>query len=152
MRRAVSVLLALSCFASPAAALVVPLSGWVPIGGNADHWQDAQGSCLLKEEKYGQAFPELKTNQAALALANRLRTALQAKGLTEVITQPLQRQDNTWAILASYGYQEGGVTYRISQLYLSQSGLLKTLSGSSAVNNTSTCAVAMRDFIRAQVN
>lgn len=134
-----------------ASALVVPLQGWMPISGDASQWQDSAGSCLIREDKYGQAFPLLADQKAALAVSNKLRASLTKQGFTEVATQPVQRQGG-WGVLASYGYQEGGVNYRVAQLFVSQSGILRTVSGSSAVNNTGACAAMMREFIRYQVN
>lgn len=143
--------LALACFTAPASALVIPIDGWVPIRGNADLWQDALGSCLIKEEKYGQAFPQLASQDKAQALAAKLRAGLIHAKLQDVTTQAIER-GNSWGVLASYAYEEGGITYRVSQLYLSNSGLLRTVSGSSAMNNTSECAAQMREFIRYQAN
>lgn len=152
-RRSVSLLGLVACSAlHGAAALVVPLSGWTPIAGDASRWQDAGGACLIREDRYGQAFPQLSTQAQATATANRLRASLLARGLSEVVTQPVERQGGGWAVLAAYGYHEGGVTYRVSQLFTSQSGILHTVSGSSALNNTSTCAAAMREFIRYSAN
>ncbi len=155
-RPASKVALTLACVsafaAGSASALVVPLPGWVPVQGDASLWQDAAGACLIREDKYGQAFPLLTSKQQATATANRLRTTLSAGGLTEVVTQPVQRGSGVWNVLASYAYQEGGVTYRVSQLFMSQSGILRTVSGSSAVNNGTPCTSAMREFIRYGVN
>lgn len=152
LRPALTAFFALLSVSWGASALVVPLKGWTPIGGDASQWQDAAGACLIREDKYGQAFPQLTDKQQATATANRLRLSLTAGGLKEVVTQPVAGEGGAWNVLASYAYQESGVTYRISQLFMSQSGILRTVSGSSALNNTNACANAMRDFIRYGVN
>lgn len=146
MRR-FAVLLAL--LGGVASALVVPLRGWTPIAGDASRWQGGGGECLIREMRHTQAFPAMLSAQSATAMANRLRTSLGTAGLREVTTQPLDRE-GTWAVLAGYVYSEGGVSYRVSQLYLSAEGRLRTVSGSSAVDTPSPCAASMREFIRFQ--
>ncbi|KEF34452.1 hypothetical protein RDMS_07335 [Deinococcus sp. RL] len=139
-------LLALS--ASPALALVVPLKGWTPVGGNAGVWADASGACLIREERHGQALPAFATQAAARTFAVRLQRTLSGqKAVSEVVTQPAQRGE-TWAVLAAYALEANGVTYRISQLYLSDAGLLRTVTGSSAQHEASPCVNEMREFLR----
>ena len=151
-RPALTAALTLICTFSGASALVVPLSGWTPVQGDASLWQDAAGACVIREDRYGQAFPQLSSKQQATAAANRLRSSLSAGGLKEVVTQPIETSSGQWNVLASYAYQEGGVSYRVSQLFTSQSGILRTISGSTALNSTSACGSAMREFIRYGVN
>ena len=145
--RRLALLLALLGGSAP--ALVVPLRGWTPIAGDASRWQGGGGECLIREMRHTQAFPALPTQQSATAMANRLRDSLGKAGLGEVTTQPVDR-DTTWAVLAGYVYEEGGARYRVSQLYLSDGGKLRTISGSSAVGTDSPCAASMREFIRYQ--
>ncbi|GAA5513377.1 hypothetical protein Dcar01_02110 [Deinococcus carri] len=157
---AASVLLA-ALFSAPARALVVPLAGWTPVNGNANVWTDRAGACLLREERHGQAYPTFSTQEDARAFALRLQKALgQNKAgqdklgqnkLSEIVTQPVERA-GTWAVLASYTHEQGGVAYRISQLYLSDAGLLRTVTGSSAQHEASACVNEMRDFIRYLAN
>ncbi|KQR27951.1 hypothetical protein [Deinococcus sp. Leaf326] len=140
-------LLALLCGLAP--ALVVPLRGWTPIAGDASRWQGGGGECLIREMRHTQAFPALPTQQSATAVANRLRASLSKASLSEVTTQAVDR-GATWAVLAGYVYAEGGARYRVSQLYLSDGGKLRTISGSSAAGTSSPCAASMREFIRYQ--
>lgn len=137
--------------AAPAHALVVPLTGWTPVAGNASEWTDPAGACLVREERHGQALPSFQTQDRALAFARRLQNSLGRSGVREIVTQPVERA-GTWAVLAAYTYEDGGVAYRISQLYLSNSGLLRTVTGSSAQYEASECVNAMREFVRYLAN
>lgn len=137
--------------AAPARALIVPLEGWTPVNGNADVWKDGAGACLLREERYEQALPTFRTQEAARTFALRLQKSLGRGGVREVVTQPVERLGG-WAVLAAYVHEADGVTYRISQLYLSDDGSLRTVTGSSAQHEASACVNAMRDFLRYQAN
>lgn len=135
---------------APAGALIVPMTGWVPVNGDANVWMDASGACLMREERHGQAFPSFGTPQAARSFALKLQASLD-KRMAAVVTQPVDRAGE-WGVLAAYDYTEGGATYRVSQLYLSDSGLLRTITGSSALNESGECVNSMRDFIRYLAN
>ncbi|MVN88849.1 hypothetical protein GO986_19085 [Deinococcus sp. HMF7620] len=127
-------------------ALIVPMPGWTPVGGDANYWTDASGNCLMREERHGQAFPRFGTPEEARAFALKLQGSL-GRNVRNVVTQPVDRA-GIWSVLAAYDFQEGGVNYRVSQLYLSDSGLLRTVTGSSAAQDAGTCVNEMRDFIR----
>ncbi|GMA13684.1 hypothetical protein E5F05_15660 [Deinococcus metallilatus] len=150
-RPPLAVLALAALLAAPAQALVVPLGGWTPVNGNANVWTDSAGACLLREERYGQAFPALGSQEEAQAFALRLQASLGKSGVREIVTQPVERA-GTWAVLAAYTHEEGGVAYRISQLFLSDAGLLRTVTGSSALHEASACVNDMRDFIRYLAN
>lgn len=135
----------------PAQALIVPLTGWTPVGGDANVWTDPGGACLLKEERHGQPFPAFESQDRALTFAKRLQTSLGRSAVREIVTQPVERAGG-WAVLAAYTYEDGGVAYRISQLYLSDSGILRTVTGSSAQHEASACVNEMREFLRYLVN
>lgn len=138
--------LALSALGAPAAALIVPMSGWVPVNGNANVWTNSSGACLLREERSEQTFPALASQDEALAFAARLRVQL-SKAVQTVVTQPVDRA-GFWAVLAAYDYQRNGSTYQVSQLYLNDDGLLRTVTGSSADGEKDACVNTMREFIR----
>ncbi|PNY82816.1 hypothetical protein CVO96_02285 [Deinococcus koreensis] len=144
-----ALLAALGLFA-PAGALIVPMTGWVPVNGDANFWTDASGACLMREERHGQAFPLFGTPDEARAFALKLQTTLD-KRMTAVVTQPVDRA-GAWGVLAAYDYTQGGATYRVSQLYLSDSGILRTITGSSALSESGECVNSMRDFIRYLAN
>lgn len=144
-------LLAAAPLASPAQALVVPMGGWTPVAGNANVWTDVAGACLLREERHGQAFPTFRTLDEARTFALRLQKTLGGGTVSEVVTQPVERA-GSWGVLAAYTHQEGGVSYRISQLYLSDAGILRTVTGSSAQHEASPCVNEMREFIRYLAN
>ncbi|WP_104990067.1 hypothetical protein [Deinococcus sp. NW-56] len=134
--------------APSALALVVPMKGWTPVNGNAAVWADASGACLIREERHGQALPTFRTQASARTFAVRLQRTLGGqKTVAEVVTQPVER-GGTWGVLAAYTHEANGVAYRISQLYLSDAGLLRTVTGSSAQHEASPCVNEMREFLR----
>ncbi|GBF05597.1 hypothetical protein DAERI_050106 [Deinococcus aerius] len=143
--------LAGTLLAAPARALVVPLTGWTPVNGNANLWTDPQGACLVREERHDQAFPAFNTLEEARQFALRLQNALGRGGASEVTAQPVDRPGG-WGILAAYTHDEGGVLYRISQLYLSDEGRLRTITASSAQYEASPCVNDMRSFVRYVAN
>ena len=75
------------------------------------------------------------------------RTLGGQKTVSEVVTQPVER-GGTWGVLAAYTHEANGVAYRISQLYLSDAGLLRTVTGSSAQHEANPCVNEMREFLR----
>ena len=140
------------CLLAPSAsALIVPMTGWAPVKGDASIWTDALSACVLREERHGQAFPLLKTEAEARAFAVRLQgslsKSLKKSGVGDLVTQPVFRAD-AWGILAAYSQEVNGATYEISQLFLSDSGLLRTVSASSAQREASPCVNEMREFLR----
>lgn len=142
--------LALSLLGPSASALIVPMTGWVPVAGDARVWTDASGTCLLREERTEQAFPVLASQPEALAFAVKLRQQL-SKTMGPVAIQPVDRA-GFWAVLAAYDYKQDGATYKVSQLYLNDAGLLRTVTGSSAEGEKGACVNAMREFIRYLAN
>ncbi|MFC3835491.1 MULTISPECIES: hypothetical protein [Deinococcus] len=131
-------------------ALIVPMPGWVPVNGDANIWTDSTGKCVMREERYGQAFPTFRSPEDARTFALKLQTSLDAR-VDAVVTQPVDRAGN-WGVLAAYDYVQAGATYRVSQLYLSDRGILRTITGSSATTGADACVNAMRDFIRYLAN
>ncbi|WP_156103424.1 hypothetical protein [Deinococcus sp. YIM 77859] len=148
-RAALCCALAGGLLAPAAQGLVVPLQGWTPVNGNANVWTDPAGACVLREERHGQAFPTFRTQDEARRFALRLQSSLAQSRLREVVTQPVDRA-GTWAVLAAYTHEDKGVAYRISELYLSDAGLLRTVTGSSAQHEASACVNEMRTFLRYQ--
>ncbi|CAM3827821.1 hypothetical protein [Deinococcus frigens] len=138
--------LALSLLGASTSALIVPMNGWVPVNGNANVWTDTSGACLLREERSNQAFPILASQEEALAFAAKLRVQL-SKSVDTVVSQPVDRA-GFWAVLAAYDYKKEGATYKVSQLYINDAGLLRTVTGSSADGEKGACVNAMREFIR----
>ncbi|NTX99767.1 hypothetical protein [Deinococcus sp. JMULE3] len=140
----------LAALLCPAQALIVPLTGWTPVNGDANYWTDPSGACLMREERSGQAFPTFTSAEDARTFALKLQSSL-GRSMRSVVTQPVDRA-GAWGVLAAYDYQQAGVTYRISQLYLSDRGVLRTVTGSAAAKDAGACANEMRDFIRYLAN
>lgn len=145
-----SLLLTLLGLSSHSAALIVPMTGWTPLNGDAKYWADASGQCVMREERHGQAFPQFTTPDDARLFAVKLQSSL-GRSVSNVVTQPVDRSGQ-WGVLAAYDFQQSGVKYRVSQLYLSDRGVLRTVTGSSAAQTAPACVTDMRDFIRYLAN
>ncbi len=137
---------------TPGQALTVPLTGWKATDSTRNTWADDAGACLLHEENLTQSYPTFKTADAARTFALRVQTALQGQTeggqkLQAVVTQPVDRAGK-WTVMAAYLFTEKEVQYRATQLYLSDSGKLRTVTGSSADGEASSCVAQMREFLR----
>ena len=136
----------------PARALTVPLTGWKATDPSQNTWADAAGACLLREENLTQSYPTFDTAEAARTFALRVQTALQGQTeggqkLQSVVTQPVDRAGK-WTVMAAYVFTDKDVQYRATQLYLSDAGKLRTVTGSSADGEASGCVSQMREFLR----
>ena len=135
-----------------AQALTVPMTGWSAKDSSHSTWADSAGACVLKEESLPQPYPSFSTAEAARAFALKVQGALlgQNEGgqkLQAVITQPVDRAGK-WTVMASYLFTSQEVQYRATQLYLSDQGKLRTVTGSSADGEASRCVGQMREFLR----
>ena len=138
--------------AAPAWALTVPLTGWIATDDTGATWADAAGACLLREEKLTQPYPGFGTADAARSFALRVQTALlgqteNGQKLQSVVTQPVDRAGR-WTVLAAYVFTQQQVQYHAIQIYLSDGGKLRTVTGSSVSGEASTCVNQMREFLR----
>lgn len=136
----------------PAQALTVPLTGWKATDSTRNTWADDAGACLLHEENLTQPYPTFDTADAARSFALRVQTALQAQSesgqkLQAVVTQPVDRAGK-WTVMAAYLFTDKDVQYRATQLYLSDGGKLRTVTGSNADGEASNCVSQMREFLR----
>ncbi len=144
-------LLSLVLSAAPARAISVPISGWRALDAGQTNWTDGEAACMLREERLAQGYPGFTDRDSARAFAIRLQRALMAQKLQAVVAQPVERGDR-WTVLASYLFTQGGVRYRAIQLYLSDDGRLRTVTGSNADGEASVCVGEMHDFLRFLAN
>jgi len=144
-----AVLACLPLLLSSAVAVSVPFTGWT----TQDEWTaGAQtGVCLVREELHQQDFPALATQEEALKFAQRLQQALMARKLAGVVTQPVERPGQ-WGVLAAYVYTQGGERYKVTQLYLSNAGKLRTFTGSARDGERDQCVNDMLSFVRYLAN
>ena len=138
--------------AVPAWALTVPLTGWTATDSSGATWTDAAGACLMREEKLTQPYPSFTTAEAARAFALRVQAALlkqseNGQKLQSVVTQPVDRAGR-WTVMTAYLFTQQQVQYHATQIYLSDSGKLRTVTGSSASGEASACVNQMREFLR----
>ena len=136
---------------SPAQALTLPMNGWSATDASQKTWTDTNAACLVKEEALTQPDPGFTTLEAARAFSARLENTLRAQKLEGVIAQPVERAGR-FTVLAAYLYSELGVQYHVTQLYLSDGGKLRTVTGSNANGEASECVVQMREFLRYLAN
>lgn len=141
-----SLILALLLGGSALAALKVPFAGWAPSSDPAV-WQSAGGQCVLREQLHDQAFAPLPDQAAANTLAARLQQSLLAQKFSEVSVQTVQR-GGAYGLLASYLLSSAGGSYRVTQLYLSDAGKLRTLTGSVAEGEQNKCAADIQNYLR----
>ena len=137
---------------APALALTVPLNGWTATDSSGTTWADSAGACLLREEQLTQPYPTFDTADAARAFALKVQSALLAQSeggqkLQSVVTQPVDRAGK-WTVMAAYLFTQQQVQYRATQIYLSDGGRLRTVTGSSADKEASVCVSQMREFLR----
>ncbi|MFC6592366.1 hypothetical protein ACFP81_10425 [Deinococcus lacus] len=121
----------------------MPVLATSPVQG----WVSGSQRCILEAQGHGQAFPRLQTYAEAGVLAGRLRDALVSQGMTDVSAQAVPRGGD-WAILTAYRYAAGGEAVQVRQLYLSRSGLLRTVTGSHAPGEPDACAGEMLTYLR----
>ncbi|ULH15462.1 hypothetical protein MF271_16320 [Deinococcus sp. KNUC1210] len=136
---------------SSALALTVPMADWTSEGGDSSTWTDSAEACVLHEETLPQNFPALTDSAAATRLAVKMQQALLGQKLQDVVTQPLNR-GGTYAVLAAYGFAQSGVQYRAVQLFLSDGGRLRTVTGSYSEGEASPCVLELHDFLRNTAN
>ncbi|MFC4453056.1 hypothetical protein [Deinococcus sonorensis] len=132
-------------------ALSVPMSGWSASTPAQDTWNSDNGACVLQEMRLSQAFTSFQDAEAARKFALRIQQALMAQKLDAVVTQPVDRAGR-WTVLAAYLFTKDGVQYRATQLYLSDAGKLRTVTGSTANGEASDCVAQMHDFLRYLAN
>lgn len=137
-----------------ASALTVPLKGWTPIEGDTNQWQDASGQCWIKEKRYNLAFKKLYSQEDANKFGKNLRDALSKSKENGIkikkVTSQIVKNKDSWLVLAAYSEIRGRETSRVWQLYLSDQGKLRTITGSTHQDEKGSCVNQMREFIRYQ--
>ena len=133
-----------------ALALTVPMADWTTEDGGST-WTDSAEACVLHEETLPQNFPALTDPAAATRLALNIQKGLLAQKLQNVVTQPLNR-GGSYAVLAAYGFTQDEVQYRAVQLFLSDAGKLRTVTGSYAEGEASPCVPELHDYLRNTAN
>jgi hypothetical protein len=128
------------------------MTGWAATDTSQKTWADPNGVCLLHEEQLTQAYPSFETADAARTFALKVQKALMdqtenGQKLQAVVTQPVDRAGK-WTVMAAYLFTQNDVQYRATQLYLSNAGKLRTVTGSSADGEASACVNQMHEFLR----
>ena len=88
-----------------------------------------------------------QTLEDALKAAQNIQKNLEAQKLRGVHVNVIPRPDQ-FALLVRFDYQAEGRPHRAHQLYLSQDGKLKTLTGSSEVSQPDSCVLEMERFLK----
>ena len=140
--------------ASPPRTLTPP-AGWVAAGSGT--WRDSSGACVLRVQQFSKPFAVLASQTQALTLGGKLQRALSQSGMNSVTFQPVGPPDSgltppgEWGVLAAYTYAQAGVSYQIAQLYFSQGGQLRTVTGSNSAGEASACVNTMRNFLKGKL-
>lgn len=130
---------------STASAINIPLEGWTSITPTL--WTSAGSACVLRETQHTKPFVPLASRVEADAFGKKLKAALEQQKMKEVNTESNSRL-NQWAVMATYTMISEGRGYYVTQVYLSENGKLRTITGSSRVTSNDTCAFKMREFLR----
>ncbi|WP_261664115.1 hypothetical protein [Deinococcus sp. Marseille-Q6407] len=125
---------ALSLFALLPAAHAAPQGKWTEV--SAGQWADPARQCTYRAERRGQAFPLLRDQASAARLAGALKTGLSRQGVRDIQVRPVLR-GQTWGLFASYVYPSAQGEAQVAQLYLSQGGVLRTVTGSTRARTIS---------------
>ncbi|WP_188999140.1 hypothetical protein [Deinococcus roseus] len=130
---------------STASAINVPLEGWTSLTPTV--WVSEGSSCLLRETQHTKPFEPLATREDADAFGRKLKSALEQQKMKDVSTESTSRL-NQWAVMAVYTMNSQGKGYYVTQVYLSEGGKLRTITGSARITSDDTCAFKMREFLR----
>ncbi|GEM48092.1 hypothetical protein DC3_37270 [Deinococcus cellulosilyticus NBRC 106333 = KACC 11606] len=130
---------------STASAINIPLEGWTSITPTV--WVSTGSACLLRETQHTKPFEPLATRLDADAFGRKLKAALEEQKMKEVTTEATSRL-NQWAVMATYTMNSEGRGYFVTQVYLSENGKLRTITGSSRITSDDTCTFKMREFLR----
>ena len=108
--------------------------GWAQVAPG--QWADPAGQCTYRAERRGQAFPVLRDHAAAVRLSGALREGLSRQGVRDVQVRPVAR-GAVWGLFASYVYPSAQGEAQVAQLYLSQGGVLRTVTASTRAQTVS---------------
>ncbi|MBB6099044.1 hypothetical protein HNR42_002480 [Deinobacterium chartae] len=130
-------------------ALAQPIPGWSASAkiGSTQTFTAPGGACAIRDSLSLRSFRPFSNQNDAESFAKTLQTGLLAQGFRNVVTQAVSRPDQ-WGVLASYTYVQKGQPYSISQVYLSQAGRLRTLTGSTRQGERDGCAPKMQEFLK----
>ncbi|WP_189643275.1 hypothetical protein [Deinococcus piscis] len=106
-------------------------------------WADPAQQCSYRVERRGQAFPVLRDHASAVRLAGALKDGLAAQGVRDIQVRPAAR-GTVWGIFASYVYPSKQGDARVAQLYLSQGGLLRTVTASTRAQTVSALPLSVQ--------
>ena len=121
------------------------LEGWIEANDGTFH--SSLDLCVIKENRSSKVFKPLLTLEQAQKVALDVQKNLEAQKLSYVQLEISPRPDQ-FALLVRFDYQAENRPHRARQLYLSQEGKLKTLTGSSEVQQNNSCVLEMERFLK----
>ena len=121
------------------------LKGWTQASDGT--WHSARDLCVMGEDRSSKDYAPLTTLEDARTAALTVRKNLEKQKLTGVQLEIVPRPDQ-FALLAHYDYLAQGRPHRARQLYLSNEGKLKTLTGSSELPQDDACVFEMERFLK----
>lgn len=129
---------------APAAAQAQAISSqgsWPQVAPG--QWADPARQCSYRVERRGQAFPVLRDPASAERLAGALKEGLAAQGVRDIQVRPAAR-GAVWGLFASYVYPSKQGDARVAQLYLSQGGVLRTVTASTRAQTVSALPLSVQ--------
>jgi len=110
-------------------------------------WHSARDLCVMGEDRSSKDYAPLITLEDARTAALGVQKNLEKQKLSQVQLEIVPRPDQ-FALLAHFDYVAQGRPHRARQLYLSDEGKLKTLTGSSELPQDDACVFEMERFLK----
>ncbi len=121
------------------------LEGWTQASDGT--WHSARDLCVMGEDRSSKDYAPLTTLEDAQKAALGVQKNLEKQKLTGVQLEIVPRPDQ-FTLLAHFDYVAQGRPHRARQLYLSDGGKLRTLTGSSELPQDDACVFEMERFLK----
>ncbi len=124
---------------------LVQLEGWNKAQDGT--WHSRADLCVMGQDRSSKDYAPLITLEDAKRAAMGVQKNLEKQNLTHVQLEIVPRPDQ-FALFAHFDYQAEDRPHRARQLYLSDGGKLKTLTGSSELPQDDACVFEMERFLK----
>jgi|GEM_PF-2391682 len=121
------------------------LEGWTQ--AKDGNWHSSKDLCVMGQDRSSVDYAPLITLEEAQKAALNVQKNLEKQKLTGVQLEIVPRPDQ-FALFVHFDYQAQGRPHRARQLYLSNEGKLKTLTGSSELPQDDACVFEMERFLK----
>jgi len=121
------------------------LENWIQASDGT--WHSARDLCVMGQDRSSKDYAPLTTLEDAHKAALGVQKNLEKQELTDVQLEIVPRPDQ-FALFVHFDYVAQGRPHRARQLYLSDGGKLKTLTGSSELPQDDACVFEMERFLK----